>query len=584
MFKFGWNERFVGFVCSGTRPAGRRGRSGPMSGALKRPVVQFVDRATKSRCRHAHRRCLSTVVSITSPRKALDCTNTAQAYRGYTTPELLRGSAVLTACSQQWLVRRSEPLIELSDRVLGENATNMLLRCTVFGHFVAGEDEQGIAPVLKGLHRQGVGGILDYAAEADLDAAEMGSSPSVNQPARAYPFVSQEQCDANMHIFLSAVDAVHATTPEGFAAVKVTALGDPALLERVSSAIVQIRSFFETLDTSGNGVVSRAAFLRGWRQAFDISDADTAELLDRIDVDMDGDVDIIEFTNGLPLQDIGPLVQRCRSRGPLYHSALDSEECSALERMLERLDAIAVRAKSLGVRLMIDAEHTYFQPAIDHAVLRLSRAHNVDYPCVFGTYQAYLVDCHSKLQTDLDRSQREGWHLGAKLVRGAYMVHERARALERGYADPIQPTIEATHASYERAIEALLLHCPNPALVSVMIASHNQNSMERVAALLLADGADASRVPRDRVYFGQLLGMADHLTFTLAGAGFKAYKYVPYGTCARASNARASEAHLRAPRQLERSTHPHTAGTFRTNDVPLCLPTVLVPYPRPLPL
>lgn len=470
---------------------------------------------------------LSTV-AIGVQRKALDVADTQTAFKGYSTVELLRGAAVLTACSQPWLVRQSEALLVLSDKLLGQRTTDQLLRHTVFDHFVAGEDGQAIAPTLQSLREQGVGGILDYAAEADL--ASSGGGSTVNQPARSYPFINQEQCDANLQIFLSAVDAVHETTPEGFAAIKVTALGDPALLERTSTAIVQLRTFFESLDSSGSGVLSRDAFLCGWREAFDMSDDETSAMFQRIDADMDGDVDIIEFTNALPLQDIGPLVQRCRSQGPLYHSALSPDECVALERMLDRLDQIAARAKALGVRLMVDAEHTYFQPAIDHAVLRLSRTHNVEYPCVFGTYQAYLVECNDKLRLDLARAQRESWHLGAKLVRGAYMFHERERAKEHGYPDPIQPTIEATHASYDQAVDNLLVNCATPALVSVMIASHNQNSIERVASLLLSEaGDDSSRVPRDRVYFGQLLGMSDHLTFTLANAGLKAYKYVPYG-------------------------------------------------------
>ena len=73
-------------------------------------------------------------------------------------------------------------------------------------------------------------------------------------------------------------------------------------------------------------------------------------------------------------------------------------------------------------------------------------------PAVFGTYQAYLVDCNARLETDLERARREGFHLGAKLVRGAYMVHERERAAKLGYTDPIQPSVEATHASYNQVV------------------------------------------------------------------------------------------------------------------------------------
>jgi len=474
------------------------------------------------------KRRLSTFL-VAKTRPGLNCSDPAQGFIGYSSPELLRGAMVLTACTQPWLVRRAEPLISLADHILGRTATEKLLRHTIFGHFCAGETEKDIAPKLQALQRLGVGGILDYAAEADLDH-DQPAPTDVNQPSRVYPFLDEDVCDGNKRIFLSAVDAVHATTPEGFAAVKVTALGDPALLERVSTAILQLRVFFHTLDKSGRGVLSRDDFLSGWRDAFDMTDAETSEYFDRIDLDIDGEVDIVEFTNALPLEGLGSLVERCRSRGPLFHSALDAAECAALERMLGRLDEIAERACELGVRLMIDAEHTYFQPAIDHAVLRLSRVHNRDYPAVFGTYQAYLVDCLPRLQLDLDRARREGWHIGAKLVRGAYMVHERARACDLGYNDPIQPTLEATHASYNAAIDALLLDCPCPERTSVMIASHNQTSIERVAGMLLDEsGSNASRVSHDRVFFGQLLGMSDHLTFTLAGHGLKAYKYVPYG-------------------------------------------------------
>lgn len=439
--------------------------------------------------------------------------------------ELLRGAAVLTVCSQPGLVKRSERLLELSDRMLGCTVTDVLMRHTVFAHFVAGEDASTIVPTLQSLRENGVGGILDFAAEADLDL-ETCKAADVNQPARSYRYISQAVCDANMRTFLSAVEAVHATTPEGFAAVKVTALGDAALLERVSTALVELRAFFDALDSSRCGMLSRDAFLRGWCAAFDLDSAEAAAAFANIGADADGDVDYSEFMNSLPLQDVGPLVRRCRLHGPLYHSALDTSECSALDAMLARLEMIATRAKALGVRLMIDAEHSYFQPAIDHAVLHLSRKYNRDYPCIFGTYQAYLRDCHQKLELDLDRSRREGWHLGAKLVRGAYMVHERERAISLGYPDPVQPTLEATHASYDKAVDTLLLHCPCPERTSLMVASHNQASVERVAALLLDDG---SRVPRDQVFFGQLLGMSDHLTFTLARLGLKTYKYVPYG-------------------------------------------------------
>ena len=483
-----------------------------------------VCRSTATVCRSTARLSSSIALSQRAEASPLNFAKATTAFQGTSTVELLRGAAVLTACSQPWLVHHAKSTIDASYRLFGRRATEAVLRHTAFAHFVAGESAEEIAPKLQALRDVGVGGILDYAAEASLD--EDDAPPhGVNQPARVYPFQNEEVCEENKRIFIDAVDAVHATTPEGFAAVKVTALGDPMLLERVSAAIVQLHAFFDRL-AEGRGVLSREQFVAGWRSAFDVGDEAISEMLSRLRADATGHIDVIEFTNALPLEAVGPLVQSCRAQGPLYHSALDQDECAALERMLSRLDEIASRAKALDVRLMIDAEHTCFQPAIDHAVLRLSRTHNQTYPCCFGTYQAYLKECETKLHRDLDRASREGWHLGAKLVRGAYMVHERERARELGYPDPIQPTAEATHASYDAAIRALLLHCPCPERTSVMVASHNRSSVEYAARLLLGE---ESRVPTNRVVFGQLLGMADHLTFTLAAHGLKAYKYVPYG-------------------------------------------------------
>ena len=264
----------------------------------------------------------------------------------------------------------------------------------------------------------------------------------------------------------------------------------------MSAAIVQLHAFFDHL-AEGRGVLSRSS-LSPAGGAFDVGDEAISEMLSRLRADATGHIDVIEFTNALPLEAVGPLVQSCRTQGPLYHSALDQDECAALERMLSRLDEIASRAKALDVRLMIDAEHTCFQPAIDHAVLRLSRTHNQTYPCCFGTYQAYLKECETKLHRDLDRASREGWHLGAKLVRGAYMVRRDART-KLGYPDPIQPTAEATHASYDAAIRALLLHCPCPERTSVMVR-RNRSSVEHAVAPPWRGGA---RVPANRVVFGR---------------------------------------------------------------------------------
>lgn len=154
---------------------------------------------------------------------------------------------------------------------------------------------------------------------------------------------------------------------------------------------------------------------------------------------------------------------------------------------------------------MFDAEQTYLQPAIDHVVLRLAEAYNKERPVVYNTYQAYLTDCEyvnqshfdvllggqlyeksycayrSRLKMTIAKARRDNFMLGVKLVRGAYMHQERMRAEEYNYNDPIHPTIEDTHASYNNCIRMLI---DSMDISSFMVASHNEESIKLTAKLM----------------------------------------------------------------------------------------------------
>ena len=198
---------------------------------------------------------------------------------------------------------------------------------------------------------------------------------------------------------------------------------------------------------------------------------------------------------------------------------------------LDRLDGLAALAAARGVRVMVDAEHTYFQPAIDHICLELMRKYNrAGGAVVHNTYQCYLTATAAKLERHAALAAREGWHFGAKLVRGAYLHLERARAARLGYADPVHACIEDTHACFDAAVSFALTRPDvrsGRSAANVLVASHNRASVERALDVMADEGLDART---SKVYFGQLLGMADHLTFTLGAHGYRAYKYVPYGS------------------------------------------------------
>jgi len=200
-----------------------------------------------------------------------------------------------------------------------------------------------------------------------------------------------------------------------------------------------------------------------------------------------------------------------------------------LAAMRARLFRVAEFASEKGVRLMVDAEHSYFQPAIDNATLELMRIFNsrscADRPVIFNTYQCYLKDAHTRLENDMLKADREDWIFAAKIVRGAYMVLERGRATEMGYPSPIHDTKANSDDCYNGAVAKLLDARAAGKGTEVLVASHNQESIE-----LAAQGCTSRGLPKeDGLYFGQLLGMADHLTYGLAAHGYNAFKYTPFG-------------------------------------------------------
>jgi proline dehydrogenase len=224
------------------------------------------------------------------------------------------------------------------------------------------------------------------------------------------------------------------------------------------------------------------------------------------------------------------MAKGCRNQGPFFNAAINDEEINLMNAMFVRVEELADLADKLNVRLMIDAEHSYFQPAIDNIVLKLQRKYNRNGKAlIFNTFQCYLKDSQDKVREHIARSEKENWEFAAKIVRGAYMVLERQRAKEMNYNSPIHDTIDDTHKNYNEVVKIVTSRKSvreGKSKVNMLVASHNQRSIE----LTIEEMHLANISPKDGgVYFGQLLGMSDHITFTLGKCGYTAYKYVPYG-------------------------------------------------------
>ena len=348
---------------------------------------------------------------------------------------------------------------------------------------------------------------------------------------RVYDYESEAECDKHLAVFKKCIHDVANLQADGYAAIKVTALTNPALLERMSRAIVEAQNLFAKFDTSGNGFISRSEFEHGFHLFFRDDHTKLRDMLDQLNpVDCDK-VDYITWSMMLQPKDLPSITAGCREMGPLAMAAPTEEEVELMDKMYARGHALAQEAASVGTRLLIDAEQARFQPAIDSLVLELQRTYNAasdrDFPLIYNTYQCYLKDVPERLPVDVERSERFDYHFGAKLVRGAYMESERALAEILGLPSPIHDTLEDTHNCYNNSVRFLLEHSTKSKhKLEIMLASHNQESIEKAIAAMNDLGIDRKE---STICFAQLYGMMDNLTFNLGKHSYRAFKYLPYG-------------------------------------------------------
>ena len=202
---------------------------------------------------------------------------------------------------------------------------------------------------------------------------------------------------------------------------------------------------------------------------------------------------------------------------------LSAPEKLRYDRFEERVWELANAVAKNGLRLMVDAEETWIQDEIDRLTYDLMMTHNKEEAIVYNTYQLYRHDALKNMQRAYDRLGGKGFFFGAKIVRGAYMEKERERAATLGYTDPIQPDKESTDRDYNLALDFALAHIEKFRLCA---GTHNE-----LSSATLADKFEEASLDKGdhRVFFAQLLGMSDNISFQLAKSGYNVAKYVPYG-------------------------------------------------------
>ncbi len=202
---------------------------------------------------------------------------------------------------------------------------------------------------------------------------------------------------------------------------------------------------------------------------------------------------------------------------------LNAEEEKAWANMKTRVDNICRAASENNVQVLVDAEETWTQVAVDALVRDMMEKYNKQKAIVYNTAQMYRRDRLAYLDNLLKDAIEKNYIIGVKIVRGAYMEKERARAASMGYPSPINDTKANSDREYNTALEFCIKHLDR---ISICAGTHNENSAALLAKLMQQQNIPASHA---HVWFSQLLGMSDHISYNLAKEGYNVAKYVPYG-------------------------------------------------------
>lgn len=202
---------------------------------------------------------------------------------------------------------------------------------------------------------------------------------------------------------------------------------------------------------------------------------------------------------------------------------LSESEQKEWNRVVERFETVCKEAHKKNVALLIDGEESWMQDAADDLVTEMMRKYNKEKAIVFNTLQMYRHDRLDYLKKVHDVAEAEGFFIGMKIVRGAYMEKENKRAEEKGYPTPICASKEATDINYDAAVDYMLQHLDR---MSIFVGTHNETSSYKVMNRISEWNLDRND---NRIWFGQLYGMSDNISYNLAAYNYNVAKYLPFG-------------------------------------------------------
>ncbi len=203
--------------------------------------------------------------------------------------------------------------------------------------------------------------------------------------------------------------------------------------------------------------------------------------------------------------------------------SLTSEEQTEWNRVEARFDLLCKTAFEKDVFILIDGEESWMQDAADALVEKMMLKYNTQKALIFNTLQMYRWDRLEYLKKLHEKSKSDGFYIGMKIVRGAYMEKENARAEEKRYKSPICISKQATDDNYDEVVAYMMQHIDK---MAIYLGTHNEKSSYKLLELMQQNGISNTD---SRIWFGQLYGMSDNISYNLAENGNNVSKYLPFG-------------------------------------------------------
>ncbi|PIK40535.1 putative proline dehydrogenase 2 [Apostichopus japonicus] len=404
---------------------------------------------------------------ITEHNKEVDFSRPEIIYEKKRTAELLRGLLILQLSSFDAFVQNSMKLMTLGQSFLGQRLFNWLMRRTFFGQFAIEQCQEEILTEKQRLEECGIASIFAMTAEEDVGE----DSDHFNE----------DRYDRNLESMLLCLEMTdrmcQMVTRPKLTQLKVSSYVKADVLAKVSEVLGQLNGDFMI---PGNAV------------------------------------SLENFVQGLhgKMQNI---------------PELSEAEMKHIRRAMLRLNAIAQKASDKNIHILVDAEKVNINPSLSLIAMAMMKKFNVRKAVTWNTYQCYLKDTETCLLRHAQLADKEGICFGVKLVRGAYMDGEKINAERDGLPVPIHDSYEATNIMYDAMVEFLMHRCvvrPNMLETRFIIATHNEESILKAICLMKELGVSSAC---DKVTFGQLYGMCDHVSYALGQSGYPVYKSIVVG-------------------------------------------------------